>query len=70
MKKLSNLEAFYIQTKHVKPFSKLSNIEKWHLENSREFRDFKNMNRWTRGIMYFILALAIIVLFMAIATNL
>ena len=70
MNKLSNLEAFYQGTKHVKPFGKLSNIEKWRLENSQEFRDFKNMNRWTIGIMYFVLGAVLFSVLMAAATNL
>jgi len=70
IKKLSNLEAYYIELGKAKPFSKLSNIERHNLEISEGFKFFLLRNIWTQVFAYSLLGIIAITIGMAIATKL
>lgn len=69
MKKLSNLEAFYQKTIHVKPFGLLSNIEIWRLEVSKEFKSYLRIKIGTQILMWGVLLYCLGLLAFAIYTN-
>ena len=70
---MSNLEAYYLELTEedifIKPFKKLSNIEKYNLEVSEGFRKFLIRGIWTKVICYVILGIVASSVLMAIGTH-